>query len=96
MKNQVWEYSGYEYAERPKAFRWEGDRLEIDKILDRWRTPGKKGVRVRVPDEREWSLCSNSVPYHLRRSCAHLAGSYRCPTRCVTLPDSPLTRLLVP
>lgn len=61
MKNHVWEYSGYEYAERPKAFRWEGDRLEIDKILDRWRAPGKKGFRVRVPDKREFELVYDEI-----------------------------------
>lgn len=32
-------YSGQTYAERPKAFRWEGERLEVEKILTNWRTP---------------------------------------------------------
>ena len=61
MKNQVWEYSGYEYAERPRVLSWEDERLEIDKILDRWRTPGKKGFRVRVSDEREFELVYDEI-----------------------------------
>ena len=56
MNGRVWTYSGYEYAERPRALNWKGDRLEIDEILDRWRAPGKKGFRVRTSDEREFEL----------------------------------------
>ena len=61
MQNQVWEYSGYEYAERPRVLSWEDERLEIDKILDRWRMPGKKGFRVRVSDEREFELVYDEI-----------------------------------
>jgi hypothetical protein len=27
------------YAERPLAFYWQGQRLEVESILARWRTP---------------------------------------------------------
>jgi hypothetical protein len=32
-------HSSSTYAERPLAFYWQGQRLEVDKILARWRTP---------------------------------------------------------
>lgn len=56
MNDQVWSYSGQTYAERPSALRWEGERLEIVEILDRWRSPGKKGFRVRTSDRRSFKL----------------------------------------
>ncbi len=56
MNHRVWTYSGYEYAERPRALSWDGERLEIIEVLDRWRTPGKKGFRVRTSDKREFEL----------------------------------------
>lgn len=56
MSDRVWTYSGGEYAERPRALKWEGDRLEIVEILDRWRAPGRKGFRVRTSDERVFEL----------------------------------------
>jgi hypothetical protein len=39
-------YSGGEYAERPRAFTWQGERLEIAAILGRWRQPDGKRFRV--------------------------------------------------
>jgi hypothetical protein len=49
-------YSGAEYAERPRAFYWQGDRLEIAEILESWRTP--EGVRfwVSTPDGQIFDL----------------------------------------
>jgi putative sterol carrier protein len=35
-----------EYAEQPIALTWEGQRLEIEEIVTRWRTPGEKRFRV--------------------------------------------------
>ena len=40
--------SDTEYAERPLAFTWEGERLRVEKILSRWREPDAKGFRVRT------------------------------------------------
>jgi hypothetical protein len=34
------------YAENPIALHWEGQMLEITKVLAEWRTPGKKHFRV--------------------------------------------------
>lgn len=49
-------HSGYEYAERPLAIHWEGERLEIEAIEERWRIPGGKCFRVRVRDGRRFEL----------------------------------------
>ncbi|MBN2149645.1 MAG: hypothetical protein JW726_19815 [Anaerolineales bacterium] len=40
--------SDSEYAERPTALVWEGERLEITEILQRWRTPQEKQFLVRT------------------------------------------------
>lgn len=49
-------HSGSEYAERPLALRWEGQRLEICAVVARWRTPTGRHFRVRVVDKREFDL----------------------------------------
>jgi len=38
--------SDSEYAERPLALTWNGQRHEIAEILARWRTPDEKGFRI--------------------------------------------------
>ncbi len=48
--------SDTEYAERPIALHWQGQRLEIAAILSRWRTPAGKGFRVRTADEQIFDL----------------------------------------
>ncbi|HEY9089374.1 MAG TPA: hypothetical protein VIO36_14480 [Anaerolineaceae bacterium] len=55
-KDPVECHSGYEYAERPTALYWEGDRLEVAEILDRWRIPGAHCFRVRTADEQVFEL----------------------------------------
>lgn len=49
-------HSGYQYAQRPAALHWEGDRLEVEQIEAEWRTPGGKHFRVRVWDGRLFEL----------------------------------------
>ncbi|HEX9013289.1 MAG TPA: hypothetical protein VF813_07225 [Anaerolineaceae bacterium] len=49
-------HSGFEYAERPTAIHWEGQRLEIESILAQWRIPGGKRFRVKTRDGREFEL----------------------------------------
>ncbi|MEK7326684.1 MAG: hypothetical protein AAB217_15685 [Chloroflexota bacterium] len=41
-------HSGYEYAERPTALHWQGERLEIEAVEQQWRIPGGKCFRVRA------------------------------------------------
>ena len=49
-------YSGQTYPERPRAFRWEGERLEIAEILSRWRTPKATHFQIRIEDGRIFEL----------------------------------------
>jgi hypothetical protein len=56
MNDLVECHSGYEYGERPVALQWEGNRLEIIRVLDRWRSPGGKRFRVRTLDEQIFEL----------------------------------------
>jgi hypothetical protein len=49
-------YSGYTYGERPVALYWEGERLKVANIKERWRTPGGKGFHVEVEDGRTFEL----------------------------------------
>jgi hypothetical protein len=41
-------HSGYEYAERPTAVWWQGERLEVEAVEAQWRIAGGKKFRVRV------------------------------------------------
>jgi hypothetical protein len=50
-------HSGYEYGERPTALEWQGKRLEIIRVTDRWRIPNGKCFRVRTVDEQIFELC---------------------------------------
>jgi hypothetical protein len=49
-------HSGFTYPDRPIALTWEGQRLEIARILAEWRTPEKIHFRVRTADSREFEL----------------------------------------
>lgn len=49
-------HSGYEYAERPLALRWEGERLEIASVEEQWRIPGGRRFRVLTADGRRFEL----------------------------------------
>lgn len=48
MEDQVECRSDSEYAGRPLAFFWQGQRLEVSDVLAQWRTPRGKAFRVRV------------------------------------------------
>lgn len=56
LKDPVECHSGYEYAERPIALHWEGQRLPIRAIQDEWRIPGGKKFCVQVEDGRIFEL----------------------------------------
>ena len=49
-------HSGHEYAERPTALWWEGQRLEVAEVEARWRISGGKKFRVRTVDEQVFEL----------------------------------------
>ena len=54
--SQVECYSGSEYAEYPRAFDWQGQRLEVEEVLQRRRTPSGKAFRVQVADGQVFDL----------------------------------------
>ena len=54
--------SGAEYAERPLAFTWQGQRLEIAEILGRWRSPDEKGFHISTTDGQAFELVYREIP----------------------------------
>jgi hypothetical protein len=50
-------YSGSDYAGHPRAFFWEGERLEIVSIQHRWRNPTARCFRVLTINDRVFELC---------------------------------------
>jgi hypothetical protein len=51
--------SSASYAERPLAFTWQGQRLEVVEILSRWRTPAGLGFRVCTEQAEVFELVYN-------------------------------------
>lgn len=49
-------HSGYAYIDRPVALYWEEQRLEIDKIIQRWRTLSGWMFLVQTRDERAFEI----------------------------------------
>ncbi len=49
-------YAGHRYPERPRAFFWKGERLAVEEIERRWRTPTGPTFRVRAADGRRFTL----------------------------------------
>ncbi len=49
-------HSSSEYAERPRALQWQGQRFEVRQILERWREPGRKCFRVQTADHQIFEL----------------------------------------
>jgi len=42
--------SSASYPGNPIFLTWDGERREVEAILDRWRAPGETGFRVRTND----------------------------------------------
>ena len=49
-------YSGAVYPERPRALFWEGQRLEIEKVLSSWHIPQGRRFRVQTVDLQVFEL----------------------------------------
>jgi len=49
-------HSGYQYAQRPAAFYWLGDRKVIEAVLDQWLTPEVRGFQVITQDQQIFEL----------------------------------------
>jgi hypothetical protein len=49
-------HSDSQYAERPTALIWQGERLEITQILKRWRSPAGVGFQIQVQSGARFEL----------------------------------------
>lgn len=49
-------YAGYRGEETPRAFHLAGQRIEVDHVLHRWRTPGHRCFTVTGADGRRYVL----------------------------------------
>jgi hypothetical protein len=56
VTNLVECHSGYQYAEKPTAVHWEGQRIEIMALEAEWRTPAGRFFKVRCGGERRFEL----------------------------------------
>ncbi len=53
--------SDAEYADRPLALTWLGQRLEIAEIVSRWRGPNEKGFRVKTTGGQAFELIYRDI-----------------------------------
>ncbi len=49
-------YSGYTYAQDPRAFIWRGQRHTVTHVERRWRAPAGPAFRVRTAGGHRFSL----------------------------------------
>jgi hypothetical protein len=49
-------YAGYRYPERPRAFVWGDERIEVEAVERQWYTPTGPVFRVRVASGRRFTL----------------------------------------
>jgi hypothetical protein len=59
---QVETYSGYRLHERPRRFSWQGEWLEVRRVLRRWQEPETLSFIVRAADSQSYLL-----RYHRQR-----------------------------
>jgi hypothetical protein len=59
VKVQVHCYSGYNYAERPDSFLWQGELHRVQGIEKDWREPGERHFHIRTEDNKFLELCYN-------------------------------------
>lgn len=53
-------HSGSAYGERPLAFDWEGQRLDVEAVVAQWRAPGER-VFVVSADQWRFELIYNEA-----------------------------------
>ncbi len=52
-------YSGYTYAQEPRAFTWRGSRHRVTEVIAAWREPSGPCFIVRANDDRRYELRYN-------------------------------------
>ena len=57
MSAQVECYSGYTYAQEPRAFLWGGKRLAVQAVEKAWRTPAGPCFRILTEGKGRFELC---------------------------------------
>ena len=61
MTDRVECYSGYQYAEKPRALQWQGQTLEITEIKAEWPTPVSHCFRVLTQAGLWFELSYNEI-----------------------------------
>jgi hypothetical protein len=56
MTDGVETFSGHTYAQRPRAFIWQGERQQVEVVLAQARSPKGRWFRVRTSDGRQFEL----------------------------------------
>ena len=56
MDEQVECHSGYRYAEKPRAFIWQGERLLVEQILQAWRSPSGPRFKILTRGQQVFEL----------------------------------------
>jgi hypothetical protein len=59
-------HAGHAYAQRPTAFWWEGERLEVEAIEAEWRSPEAKHFRVKILNGAIFELIYQQASDHWR------------------------------
>ncbi len=59
MSDLVECHSGFAYAERPVAFWWEGQRLEVKNVMEAQRIPEGRRFRVTTESGQQFELLYN-------------------------------------
>ena len=59
-------YSGYKVNERPLAFYWDGRKITVVEVVDRWYEGGSKGqkldyFKIKTKDREEYILRYNAL-----------------------------------
>ena len=54
-------YAGHRYPERPRAFLWEGERMEVKAVERQWRTPAGLIFRVCTVEGHRFTLTYDEV-----------------------------------
>jgi len=70
-------YSGHTYAERPKAFEWQGIKYEVEKVERAWQEPGERHFQVQTKDNILFQLCYNETQKQWTLVGAFVKGSLK-------------------
>lgn len=66
-------YSGYTYAQRPRAFTWQGEEYEVSAIIKEEQTPEGKRFMVKTAGEKLFNLDYTIDLDHWQVSSAYLS-----------------------